>query len=162
MSIGNLILGVNIVTVSYLIQHDSSLQVVTDFITKCDSYFVTKCDKFITKGVTFFITKCVSFITKCGIYYKLGRFYYTMRQLLQNVTFIINCNNTNTIRIYVATHTFIAIFSDETSSSATLLIFHMVHQSISFFEHLFFFFFRLLYLSTRFLSFECCTVEPSV
>ena len=71
MSIGNLMLVVNGVTVSYLICYDSLLQNTTDVITKCDSYFGTKCDKFITKCVSFFITKCDSFITKCNSYYKL-------------------------------------------------------------------------------------------
>ena len=65
MSIGNLILGVNSVTVSYLIRYDSLLQNVTDIIAKCDSYFITKCNS----------------------YYKLQRFCYKMRQLLQNATF---------------------------------------------------------------------------
>ena len=50
--------------------------------------------KFITKCVRFFITKCDNFITICDSYYKLRQFYYKMRQLLQNATFIINCNST--------------------------------------------------------------------
>ena len=38
-----------------------------------------------------FITKCVRFsITKCDSYYKLRRFYYKMRHLLQNAMFITN------------------------------------------------------------------------
>ena len=45
MTIGNLILGVNSVTVSYLVHYNSSLQNVTDSITKCDSYFNTKCGR---------------------------------------------------------------------------------------------------------------------
>ena len=59
MSIGNLILGVNSVTVSYLIRYDSLLQNATDVITKCDS-FITKCDS-----------------------------YYKMRQLIQNATILL-------------------------------------------------------------------------
>ena len=43
--------------------------------------------KFITKCVRLFITKCDSFVTKRNSYYK-------MRQLLQNVTFITNCDTT--------------------------------------------------------------------
>ena len=42
---GNLILGVNSVTVSYLMHYDSLLQNATDIITKCDSYFITKCNR---------------------------------------------------------------------------------------------------------------------
>ena len=87
MSIGNLVLGVNSVTVSYLIRYESLLQNAADLITKCDSYFITKC-------VCLFITKCGSFISKCDSYYKLRRFYYKMRQLLQNATFIKNCDST--------------------------------------------------------------------
>ena len=86
MSIRNLIFGVNSVTVSYLIRYDSLLQNATDVITKCDSYFITKCDKsllqytsgFLLQNVTV-ITNCDDFITKCGSYYK-------MRRLLQIAT----------------------------------------------------------------------------
>ena len=45
MNIGKLILGVNSVSVSHLIHYDSLLQNVTDIITKCDSYFITKYDR---------------------------------------------------------------------------------------------------------------------
>ena len=34
-------------------------------------------------------------ITKCNSYYKLGQFYYKIRQLLQNVTFITNWESTH-------------------------------------------------------------------
>ena len=92
MSIGNLILGVNSVTVSYLIHYDRLSQNVTgiiitasitDIITaillqnatgiyyKMPQIFITKCDSF--------ITKCDDFITKCDSYYK-------MRRLLQIAT----------------------------------------------------------------------------
>ena len=65
-------LGVNSVTVSYLI---------------CCRYFITKCFRF-------FITKCDSFITKCNSFYKLRELYYKMWQLLQNEAFITNCHTT--------------------------------------------------------------------
>ena len=67
MSIENLILGVNSVVVSYLIRYDSLLQNATDIITKCDSKFITKCENFVKK----------------------------MRHLLQNSTFITNCDSTD-------------------------------------------------------------------
>ena len=41
-----------------------------------------------------FTTGCYTFIAKCGSYYKLRRFYYKMLQLLQNATFITNCDST--------------------------------------------------------------------
>ena len=91
MSIGNLILGVNSITVSYLTHYDNLLENVTDIIKKCDSYFITKCHRslfentlgFLLQNATVLftnatvITKCHSFIrkcdsfTKCDIYYKL-------------------------------------------------------------------------------------------
>ena len=53
MSIGNLILGINSVTVLYLIHHENLLQNATSIVTNCDS-----------------------FITKMDSYYKLRRIYY--------------------------------------------------------------------------------------
>ena len=85
MIIRNLILGVNSVTVSYLIHYDSLLQNAIDIITKCDRYFITKCDKGLLQNASGFllqnaivllqngtvITNCDDFITKCDSYYKL-------------------------------------------------------------------------------------------
>ena len=70
MSNGNLILGVNSVTVSYLIHDDGLLQNAADMITKCDSYFITKCDRVLLQNAS-------------GFYCKMGQFCYKMRQLLQ-------------------------------------------------------------------------------
>ena len=54
-------------------------------------------------------------------------------------------------------------FSDEIFSSTTVFILlHMRQQSISYSEHLLFFFFRLFYLSTRFLFFWPLNLLPSV
>ena len=74
---GNLILGVNSVTVSYLMHYDSLLQNATDIITKCDSYFITKCNRSLLQNASVF----------------LWQFYYKMRQLLQNMSFITNCGS---------------------------------------------------------------------
>ena len=76
MSIGNLIVGVNGVTVSYLIHCDSllqnttalSLQNSTEVHYKIHQMFYYKMQKF---------------------YYKLRRFYYIMRQLLQIATILL-------------------------------------------------------------------------
>ena len=85
IDIGDLILGVNSVTVSYLIHYDSLLQNTT-VITKCDSYFITKCTRNLLQNASEFllqnatvITNCDNFITKCDSYYK-------MRCLLQIAT----------------------------------------------------------------------------
>ena len=65
MSIENLILGVNSVTVSYLIHYDSLLQNATDIIAKCDSYFITNCDRSLLQNTSSFITSCYSFNKIC-------------------------------------------------------------------------------------------------
>ena len=75
----NPILGVNSVTVSYLIHCNSLLQILTDIITKCGRQFITKCIKF-------FITKCDSFITKCDSLLQIAMI------LLQNATVITKCD----------------------------------------------------------------------
>ena len=72
------------------------------FITKCDRYYYNvrqlfyykMRQKFIAKCGRFFVTKRDSFILKCNSYYKLRQFDYKMWQLLQNATFIINCDST--------------------------------------------------------------------
>ena len=80
MSIGNLMLVVNGVTVSYLICYDSLLQNTTDVITKCDSYFSTKCDRSLLQNASVFLLQNATvllqnatvitdnFITKCDVY----------------------------------------------------------------------------------------------
>ena len=39
------------------------------FITKCNSYLITKCDKSLLESASAFNTKCEDFITKCDSYY---------------------------------------------------------------------------------------------
>ena len=81
MNIRNLTLGVNSVTVSYLICNDSLLQNGTSILLQnvTEVYYIMR---------QFFTTKCNSFIIKCNSYYKLGRFYYKMRQLLEMRCFL--------------------------------------------------------------------------
>ena len=66
--------------VLYLIHYDTLLQNATDIITKCNSYFITKCDRslpqnapaFLLQNVTVLLqnvtvtTNCDDFITKCN------------------------------------------------------------------------------------------------
>ena len=72
---GNLILRVNSVTVSCFIHFDTLLQNGTYIITKCYSYFITKCNRSLLQNATI-VTNCDNFVTKCHSYYK-------MRHLLQ-------------------------------------------------------------------------------
>ena len=92
MSIGNLILGVNSVTVSYLIHYDSLLQNATDIITKCDNYCITKCDRSLLQNATVLLQNATE------VYYKMRQFYCKMRQLLQNATFIANYDSTYAVQ----------------------------------------------------------------
>ena len=55
MSIGNLILGISSIIVSYLIDDDNLLQNAIDLITKCDSVFITKCDRSLLQNVSGFL-----------------------------------------------------------------------------------------------------------
>ena len=79
--IGNLVWGVNIVTVSFLIRYDSLLQNTANIITKRDSYFITNCKmrKFYYKMrqllqiVTIFLQNAIV-VTKCDIYYELQQY----------------------------------------------------------------------------------------
>ena len=85
MSIANLILGVNSATVSYLILYDNLLQIATDIITKCDSYFITKKkDRSLLQKVSGFLLQNVTV-------------------LLQNATFITNCYSTFLCHIWTVT-----------------------------------------------------------
>ena len=82
ISIDNLILEVNSVTVSYLILYDSLLQNAADIITKSDGYFIIKCDRSLLQNVSSFILQNAT-----EVYYKMHQvFYYKMRQLLQIAT----------------------------------------------------------------------------
>ena len=77
MSIGSLILGVNSVMVSYLICYDSLLQKAADIIQNATAILLQNATE---------------------VYYKVRQvFYDKMRQLLQNVTFITNCDSTNIV-----------------------------------------------------------------
>ena len=80
MSIRYLIFGVNSVTASHLICHDSLLQNATDVITKCDSYFIIKRDRSLLQNASGFLLQNATnllqnatVITKCGSYYKMQR-----------------------------------------------------------------------------------------
>ena len=73
MSIRNLILCVNSVTVSYLVHYDCTLlQNATDLITKCDSYFITKCGRSLLQNAPGFLLKNATVLLQnCDNYYKI-------------------------------------------------------------------------------------------
>ena len=62
--------------VSYLIPYETLLQNTTDIITKCDSYFITKCDRSLLQNATVFL--------------KIARIF------LQNATVFTNCDSADT------------------------------------------------------------------
>ena len=81
MSIGNLILGVNSVAVSYLVRYDSLLQNATGIITKYDRYFITKCYRSLLKNASGLLLQNATVslqnaavITNCDVYYKLRQY----------------------------------------------------------------------------------------
>ena len=67
---------------------EDTLSIQEKDITKCDNYFITKCDKsLLQNGVRFFIIKCDSFVTESDSKYK-------MRQLSQTAMLIAKCFGT--------------------------------------------------------------------
>ena len=97
MSIGNLILGVNSVAVSYLIHYDCLLPNATDFIKTCESYFIKKCDRNLLQNTSDFLLQNTAVLLQNVSYYKLRRFYYKMRRLLQISTVQQYANNRTTL-----------------------------------------------------------------
>ena len=73
MSIRNLILGLDSFTVSCLTIYDSLLKNAIDIIRKCDSYFITKCNRRLLQNVSGFVLQSATI-------------YYKMWQLLQIAT----------------------------------------------------------------------------
>ena len=62
---------------------------MTDIITKCDGYFITKCDRSLLKNLSGFLLPNATEVSSkiCQV------FYYQMRKLLQNATFTRYCDN---------------------------------------------------------------------
>ena len=80
MSIENLILGINSVTVSYLIRYDSLLQNAADIITKYERSILQNESGFLLQNTTVLlqnatvITNSDNFIRKCDSYYKMRQY----------------------------------------------------------------------------------------
>ena len=59
------------------------------------AFFITQCDNLLLQSATAILLQSVtSVITKCDRYYKVRRFYYKVRQVLQSVTIITKCDRT--------------------------------------------------------------------
>ena len=86
MSIRYLIFDVNSVTFLYLIHYDSFLQNVTDVVTKCDSYFITKRDKNLLQNASGILLQNAKVIKKRDDFITKYDSYYKMRHLLQVAT----------------------------------------------------------------------------
>ena len=50
-------------------------------ITKCGSYFITKCDRISLQNASGFLLQNATIITKCDFYYKLRQFTYLLIHL---------------------------------------------------------------------------------
>ena len=79
-------MGVNSVTISYLINYNSLLQNATDIITKCDSYFVTKYDRSLLQNASGFLVQNATVITNWDDFIIMCDSNYKMRRLLQIAT----------------------------------------------------------------------------
>ena len=73
-------MGVNSVTFLYLIDYDSLLQNVTYIITKCGSFFITKCDISLSQYMSGFLLEDTTVllqnatvITQCDVSYSVPR-----------------------------------------------------------------------------------------
>ena len=79
------------IVLSYLVHYNNLLQNATDIITKCDSYFITKCDKSLLQDASAVLLKHAAVITKCDIYYEIRQYMYqfTMK-LLYTFQFAVN------------------------------------------------------------------------
>ena len=71
------------IVLSYLVHYNNLLQNATDIITKCDSYFITKCEKSLLQDASAVLLKHAAVSTKCDIYYKIQQYMYqfTMKLL---------------------------------------------------------------------------------
>ena len=66
-----------------MINYDNLLQNATDIFTKCDSYFVTKCDRNILQNALGCLLQNAKVLlpnatvtSKCNVYYKLWQYTY--------------------------------------------------------------------------------------
>ena len=79
-----------------MIHSETLLQNATGIITKCYSYFITKYDRsLLQNALGFLLQNAAVLLQNARVITKKRRFYYKMQHLLQNATFITNCNSTH-------------------------------------------------------------------
>ena len=63
------------------------------------AFFITKCDNLLLQlsATAILLQSVASVVTKCDRYYKVRRFYYKVRQVLQTVTIITKCDRTSAV-----------------------------------------------------------------
>ena len=64
------------VYISYLVHYDTLLQNPRDIITKCDSYFIIKCNESLLQDAP-------------GFFYKIAQIYFNFQQFLQNMSILL-------------------------------------------------------------------------
>ena len=69
-----------------MIHYESLLQNAIDITAKCDSYFITKCNKDLLQNASGFLLQNARVITKCGNFITKRDNYYKMQRLLQIAT----------------------------------------------------------------------------
>ena len=76
------------------------------------AFFITKCDNLLLQSATAILLQSVtSVITKCDRYYKVWRFCYKVRQVLQSVTIITKCDRTpSRVSVGCPDETFFLVF----------------------------------------------------
>ena len=94
-----------------------------------------------------FITKCVRFF-----YYKMRQFYYKMRQLLQNATFITNCDST--AALIIQPNCCIAVM-DQAADPLEVFLHWQLYLMVSSFLFLFLPTFLTLFCYSKFMSVSC-------
>ena len=74
-----------------MIRYDTLLQNAIDIITKCDTYFITKCDKRSLQNASGFLLQNTTVLLQNWTVIR------NSDDLLQNGTFITNCDSTVTM-----------------------------------------------------------------
>ena len=75
------------------------LQSAMELLQIATAYFITKCDgQLLQIATAFLLQSATRYITNCDRYYKVRWIYYKLRQVLQSVMIITNCDSTHAVR----------------------------------------------------------------